>query len=52
MDDLISKIAEKQLFDYRRKNPGTCFASTELNLDVNTSYILQDKIMKFNNWKN
>ena len=46
MDDLISKIAEKQLFDYRRKIPGTCFANTEFSLDVNTAYILQDKITK------
>ena len=46
MDNIISKIAEKQLFDYRQKNPGSCFANTEFSLDVNTAYILQDKITK------
>lgn len=40
----IPKMAQRQLADYRRRQPGTLFADQDLSLDAATAYHLQDAV--------
>jgi 2-keto-4-pentenoate hydratase len=40
----IPALAKRQLQDYRRFNPGTCFADPEFSIDTKTAYHLQNTV--------
>ena len=42
MKDKISKIANRQLRDFRNTTPGMCFSDRDFTLEIGEAYAVQD----------
>ena len=45
MKDKISKIAYRQLTDFRNTTPGMCFNDRDFTLEIGEAYAVQDTLV-------
>ena len=45
MKDKISKIANRQLRDFRNTTPGMCFSDRDFTLEIGEAYAVQDALV-------